>query len=94
MSIPADRRYSEAHLRARAEGNGAVTIGIIHHAQDLLGDLVLVESPAMGRKLKTGEHCGMVESVKSASDIYTTISGEVSAVNGGIETAGKINQNA
>ena len=95
MSIPADRRYSETHQWARAESDGAVTVGITHHAQELLGDLVFIESPAMGRKLKKGEQCGVVESVKSASDIYAPISGDVSAVNSALETAPeKINQNA
>lgn len=95
MTIPADRKYSETHQWARADGDGAVTIGITHHAQELLGDLVFVESPVLGRKLKMGEQCGVVESVKSASDIYAPISGEVSAVNGDLDTAPeKINQDA
>jgi glycine cleavage system H protein len=95
MAIPADRRYSETHQWARAGSDGTVAIGITHHAQDLLGDLVFVESPAMGRKLKMGEQCGVVESVKSVSDIYAPISGEVSAVNGDLDTAPeKINLNA
>ena len=95
MTIPADRKYSETHQWARADGDEAVTIGITHHAQELLGDLVFVESPVLGRKLKMGEQCGVVESVKSASDIYAPISGEVSAVNGDLDTAPeKINQDA
>ena len=95
MAIPADRRYSETHQWARADSDGDITVGITHHAQDLLGDLVFVASPAISRKLKTGEQCGVVESVKSASDIYAPISGEVSAVNSDLDTAPeKINQNA
>ncbi len=95
MTIPADRKYSETHQWARADGDGAVTIGITHHAQELLGDLVFVESPVLGRNLKMGEQCGVVESVKSASDIYAPISGEVSAVNGDLDTAPeRINQDA
>ena len=95
MAIPADRRYSESHQWARTDGGGVITVGITHHAQDLLGDLVFVEGPAMGRRLKMGEQCGVVESVKSASDMYAPISGKVSAVNGELDTAPeKINQNA
>jgi glycine cleavage system H protein len=93
--IPADRRYSENHQWAQAADDGVVVVGITHHAQELLGDLVFVEGPAVGRKLKMGEQCGMVESVKSATDIYSPISGEVSASNGDLGTAPeKINQDA
>lgn len=95
MSIPADLRYSDSHEWARLESDGNVSIGITHHAQDLLGDLVFVENPAVGRTLKKGEECGVVESVKAASDIYAPISGEVVAVNPQLETAPeKINEGA
>lgn len=95
MSIPADRKYSATHQWARADDDGAVAVGITHHAQELLGDLVFVESPAKGRRLKMGEQCGVVESVKSASDIYAPISGEVCAVNAELDTAPeKINEDA
>lgn len=95
MSIPADLRYSDSHEWVRLESDGNVSIGITHHAQDLLGDLVFVENPAVGRTLKKGEECGVVESVKAASDIYAPISGEVVAVNPELETSpGKINEGA
>ncbi len=95
MTIPGDRRYSESHQWARTDGDGAILVGITDHAQELLGDLVFVESPAIGRNLKMGEQCGVVESVKSASDIYAPVSGEVSAVNVELDTTPeKINQNA
>ena len=95
MSIPANLKYTDSHEWARPESDGTVTVGITHHAQDLLGDLVFVENPAVGRKLKKGEECGVVESVKAASDIYAPISGEVVAVNGDLETAPeKINASA
>jgi len=95
MSIPANLKYTDSHEWARLETDGTVTVGITHHAQDLLGDLVFVENPAVGRKLKKGEECGVVESVKAASDIYAPISGEVVAVNGDLETAPeKINAGA
>jgi len=95
MSIPANLKYSDSHEWARRESDGTVTVGITHHAQDLLGDLVFVETPALGRKLNKGEECGVVESVKAASDIYAPISGEVVAVNGDLENAPeKINESA
>src|SRR5690606_40066695 len=71
----------------RLEADGSVTIGITHHAQDQLGDIVFVENPAPGRTLRKGEECGVVESVKAASDIYAPVSGEVLAANAELETA-------
>jgi glycine cleavage system H protein len=95
MSIPANLKYSDSHEWARREPDGTVTVGITHHAQDLLGDLVFVETPALGRKLNKGEECGVVESVNAASDIYSPISGEVVAVYGDLESAPeKINESA
>lgn len=95
MSIPAELRYTDTHEWARLEGDGTVSVGITHHAQDLLGDLVFVENPQVGRKLRKGEECGVVESVKAASDIYSPISGEVVAVNTELESAPqKINEGA
>jgi glycine cleavage system H protein len=87
MPIPAELKYADSHEWARLESDGNVSIGITHHAQDLLGDLVFVETPVVGRKLKKGEECGVVESVKAASDIYAPISGEVVAVNSELQTA-------
>ena len=95
MDIPADRRYSETHQWARIDADGKISVGITHHAQELLGDLILVEAPAPGRNLDKGEQCGLVESVKSASDIYAPVTGKVLAINAELDTAPeKINQNA
>lgn len=95
MSLPENLKYTDTHEWARREADGTVTVGITHHAQDLLGDLVFVENPTLGRKLKKGEECGVVESVKAASDIYSPISGEVVAVNGDLESSPeKINEGA
>lgn len=95
MSIPADLKYAETHEWARKETDGTISVGITHHAQDLLGDMVYVENPQVGRKLKKGEECGVIESVKAASDIYAPVSGEVVAVNGELGDAPqKINENA
>jgi glycine cleavage system H protein len=78
--IPNDLRYARSHEWVRVEGNQA-TIGISDHAQKELTDVVFVELPAVGRKVKVGEACAVVESVKTASDVYAPLSGEVVAVN-------------
>ena len=78
--VPADLRYAKSHEWVRVNGDVA-TIGITDHAQHELTDVVFVELPALGRKLKAGEACAVVESVKTASDIYSPVSGEVLAVN-------------
>lgn len=80
-NIPADLRYASSHEWVRVEADGTVTVGITDHAQDLLGDVVFVELPEVGRQLKAGEECAVVESVKAASDIYAPLSGEVVAIN-------------
>jgi glycine cleavage system H protein len=87
MSIPADLKYTKTHEWVRAEADGSVTVGITHHAQDLLGDMVFVEFPTVGRVLSTGEECAVVESVKAASDVYAPVSGEVIASNTGVEAS-------
>jgi glycine cleavage system H protein len=81
MQLPAELRYTDTHEWLRQEGDGTVTVGITWHAQDRLGDLVYVENPPRGKAFRKGEECGVVESVKAASDIYAPISGEVVAVN-------------
>ncbi|HCA27644.1 MAG TPA: glycine cleavage system protein GcvH [Betaproteobacteria bacterium] len=93
MTIPTDRKYSKTHEWVKPEADGGVTVGITHHAQDMLGDMVFVEPPAAGRQLAADEECGVVESVKSASDLYAPVSGAVIAVNDEVEnTPEKINQ--
>ncbi len=87
MSIPADLKYTDSHEWVRVEKDGTAVVGITHHAQDLLGDLVFVENPKIGRTVKRGEACGVVESVKAASDIYAPISGEIVATNSDLESA-------
>lgn len=80
-NIPADLRYAASHEWTREEADGTITVGITDNAQDLLGDVVFVELPDVGRTVTAGEECAVVESVKAASDIYAPISGEVVAVN-------------
>ena len=81
MNVPNDLKYTDSHEWVRAEADGTVTIGITDHAQAALGDLVFIELPAVGRKLAAGESCGVVESVKAASDVYAPIAGDVVAGN-------------
>ena len=81
MNIPAELKYARTHEWARLEADGMVTVGISDHAQEALGDIVFLELPAVGRKLKAGEECAVVESVKAASDIYAPVSGEIVAIN-------------
>ena len=78
--VPSDLRYAKTHEWVRVAGEYA-TVGITDHAQHELTDIVFVELPQMGRKLKAGESCAVVESVKTASDIYTPVSGEITAIN-------------
>ena len=79
-NVPADLKYAKSHEWVRLE-DGTATIGITDHAQHELTDVVFVELPAPGRKVAAGEACAVVESVKTASDIYSPLSGEVVAVN-------------
>jgi glycine cleavage system H protein len=95
MSTQSNLKYTKSHEWVRLEDDGTATIGITQHAQELLGDMVFVETPNVGRKLKRGEECAVVESVKAAADVYAPISGEVIAINPELEsTPEKINQDA
>lgn len=87
MSIPANLKYTKSHEWVKSEPDGTVTVGITHHAQDLLGDMVFVENPAVGRTLSAGDECAVVESVKAASDVYAPVAGEVVAVNAEVEAS-------
>ena len=80
-NIPVDLCYSESHEWARANDDGTVTIGITDHAQHLLGDLVFVEIPEVGRAVAAAESCVVVESVKAASDVYSPLEGVIVEVN-------------
>lgn len=80
-NIPSDLKYVASHEWLRVEADGTVTVGITDHAQSLLGDVVFVEVPAVGAKLAADGAAGVVESVKSASDVYAPIAGEIVAVN-------------
>lgn len=80
-NVPSDLKYAKSHEWVRQESDGSLTVGISEHAQELLGDLVFVETPEVGATLEAGSACAVVESVKAASDVYAPVSGEVTAVN-------------
>ena len=87
MKLPQELRYTESHEWARREADGTVSVGITDHAQEQLGDIVFVEAPKVGRKVKAGEAVGVVESVKAASDIYAPVAGEVVGANDALAAA-------
>lgn len=84
MNHPSDLKYASTHEWVKVEGDLVVT-GISDHAQDALGDLVYVEMPEVGQQVTAGEQAGVVESVKTASDIHAPISGVVVEVNTALE---------
>ncbi|MDR1709382.1 MAG: glycine cleavage system protein GcvH [Candidatus Accumulibacter sp.] len=95
MNIPDNLKYTKSHEWARVEADGTVTVGITDHAQELLGDLVFVELPEVGRTLAAEEEAAVVESVKAASDVYAPIAGTVIAVNTSVVDAPEtVNQDA
>ncbi len=83
--IPEDLKYAKSHEWIRIEGDTG-TVGISDHAQQELTDIVFVELPEVGRQLTAGEACAVVESVKTASDIYAPVSGEVTEINGELDS--------
>jgi glycine cleavage system H protein len=94
MPYPTDYKYTKEHEWIKADGKNA-TIGITHHAQESLGDIVFVELPKAGAEITAGKTFGSVESVKAVSDLYAPASGTVTAVNGELATAPeKINKDA
>lgn len=81
MNIPADLKYTKSHEWVRTEADGTITVGISDHAQDLLGDLVFVELPEVGKQLAAEQEAAVVESVKAAADVYAPVAGSIVAVN-------------
>ena len=87
-------RFTKDHEWIRVDG-GIGTVGVTHHAQDQLGDVVFVELPVIGRKAAKGEAVAVVESVKAASDIYAPVAGEVTVVNAALaDQPGLVNEDA
>lgn len=81
MKTPQSLFYSAQHLWTKRTSNDTWEAGITDYAQDLLGDIVFVDAPAVGSVLKAGEPCGLVESVKTGSDLHALVDGEVTEVN-------------
>ncbi|MEO8417780.1 MAG: glycine cleavage system protein GcvH [Methylophilaceae bacterium] len=81
MKIPEDLSYTAEHLWVRIAEDGGWLAGITDYAQDLLGDIVFVEAPAIGTSLEAGKPCGLVESVKTGSDLHAPLDGVVNGVN-------------
>lgn len=83
---PSDLRYTKTHEWLRDNGDGTVTIGITDHAQELLGDVVYVELPEVESVFNAEENCGVIESVKAASDMYAPLEGEITEVNEALDS--------
>lgn len=86
MNLPKTLKYSPSHEWSKLEGD-TLTVGITDFAQDQLGDVVFVELPKVGQKVAAGSAVAVVESVKTASDIYAPVSGEVTEVNSALTDA-------
>lgn len=94
-NVPSNLKYTKSHEWVRAEEDGTITVGITDHAQQLLGDLVFVELPEVGKTLAAGQEACVVESVKAAADAYAPVAGEVVAVNEAVPDAPEsVNQDA
>jgi glycine cleavage system H protein len=81
MRIPNNLFYSTEHLWTKVDADGNWQAGITDYAQDLLGDIVFVDAPAVGTAINAGQACGLVESVKTGSDLHAPISGEIVEIN-------------
>ncbi|WP_174627647.1 glycine cleavage system protein GcvH [Candidatus Methylobacter favarea] len=79
--LPENLKYTKTHEWAQLEDDNIVRVGITDFAQEELGDLVYIELPELGRKVQAGEQCAVVESVKTASDLFSPAAGEIVAVN-------------
>jgi glycine cleavage system H protein len=89
VNVPEDLLYTKSHEWVRIDGDSA-TIGITDFAQSELGDIVYVDLPSPGRALQVGDSFGTVESVKTVSDVYSPLAGEVTMVNGDLEAASEL----
>ena len=84
MKLPHELKYTASHQWVRMEADGTATVGITDLAQEQLGDVVFVQHPEIGRKVRRGENCAVAESVKAASDIPAPLSGEIIEVNAAV----------
>jgi len=94
-NVPSSLKYTKSHEWVAINADGTITVGITDHAQELLGDLVFVELPEVGKTLGAGQEACVVESVKAAADAYAPVDGEVVAVNDAVPDAPEsVNQDA
>ena len=95
MNVPANLKYTKSHEWVRAEADGTITVGITEHAQDLLGDLVFIDLPEIGKQFAAEQEAAVVESVKAAADVYAPLAGTVLDVNAALADAPElVNQDA
>ena len=95
MNVPANLKYTKSHEWIRTEADGTITVGITEHAQDLLGDLVFIDLPEVGKSLAAHQEAVVVESVKAAADVYAPVAGTVTEVNPAVADAPEsVNQDA
>jgi len=95
MNVPANLKYTKSHEWVRAEADGTITVGITEHAQDLLGDLVFIDLPEVGKEFIAEQEAVVVESVKAAADVYAPVNGTVTEVNSAVADAPEsVNQDA
>ncbi len=85
--IPSELMFTASHEWVRAEGDDLYTVGISNHAQAMLGDMVFIDLPDIGDKVDAGDDCAVAESVKAASDIYSPLTGKITAINEELEGA-------
>ena len=85
-NVPSHLRYTESHEWVSTDGNGKARIGISDHAQGALGEMVFVELPIIGDDIRKGDACGVIESVKAASEVYAPASGKVTEINEELES--------
>ncbi|MBT8506694.1 glycine cleavage system protein H [Coxiella-like endosymbiont of Rhipicephalus sanguineus] len=84
--FPAELRYSKSHEWVRKESDGTFTVGVTDHAQEQLGDLVFIELPDIDSQVDASDEVAVVESVKTAADVYSPLTGEVVEVNEALQT--------
>ena len=95
MNIPSKLKYTRSHEWIRTESDGTITVGITNHAQELLGDLVFIELPEVGKTLAAEQEVAVVESVKAASDVYAPVAGTITAINSDLVSSPEaVNQDA
>jgi glycine cleavage system H protein len=93
MNVPDNLRYTRTHEWVREEPDGTLGVGITDHAQDVLGELVFVELPVVGKKVLGGDACAVLESAKAAADVYAPLAGEIVAANEALKEApGQVNK--